>query len=39
MPGIARAMSLNRVLPSTNSRMISGVHRSAMTSVAIATGQ
>ncbi len=39
MPGMARAMSLNRVLPSTSSRMISGVQRSAMTSEAIWTGQ
>ena len=39
MPGMARAMSLKRVLPSTSSRMINGVHRSATTSAAIWTGQ
>ena len=39
MPGIARAMSLKRVLPRTSSRTMRGVHRSAMTSLAIATGQ
>ena len=39
MPGRPRAMSLNRVLPSTSSRTISGVHRSASTSVVSETGQ
>ena len=39
IPGIPRAMSLNRVLPRINSRRISGVQRSAMTSVPIDTGQ
>jgi hypothetical protein len=39
MPGSPRAMSLNRVFPSTSSRTIIGVQRSASTSVASATGQ
>ena len=39
IPGIPLAMSLNRVFPRTSSRMMSGFHRSAMISLAIATGQ
>lgn len=39
MPGIPRAMSLNRVFPRTSSRTMRGFQRSAMTSLAIATGQ
>ena len=39
MRGIPRWMSLNREEPVSSSRMMSGVQRSPMTSVPMATGQ
>ena len=39
MPGSPRSISLKRRPPSTSSRTMSGIHRSAMTELASATGQ
>jgi hypothetical protein len=39
IPGSPRSIALKRWLPSTSSRTMSGVHRSARISVALATGQ
>ena len=39
MSGTPLRMALNRLAPANSSRRISGVHRSAKISLAIATGQ